>query len=95
MLDPAVDAVKGEIEPARPHPLARQTRSTRSAVEPLRSRGTRSAGSAIGSAKLSRTRRTGASPSGDSGSGSSPSAWSRRCATVSPKRRASASRGIG
>ena len=60
-LDPAVDPVKGEVEPPRSDPLARQPRNEilRRAA---RSRGRRSAGSAIGSAKLSRTRRTGASP---------------------------------
>ena len=81
VLDPAVDAVKGEVEPARPDSLARQPRREvlRSAARSARAR---SAGSAIGSAKLSRTRRIGASPSGDSGSGRSSSAWSRRCATA-------------
>ena len=66
-LDPAVDAVESEIEPPRSRPFPRQA-GTRSVVS--RSVASiRSAGSAIGSAKLNRTRRLGASPSGDNGSG--------------------------
>jgi len=84
---------ENESETARAHSLARQPR--REILESRSIARARSAGSAIGSAKLNRTRRLGVSPSGDNGSGRSPKAWSSRYATASPKRRASASRGIG
>ena len=92
VLDPAVDAVKTEIEPAHAHAFARQP-GHEIERQPLGGAGeVGGVGNRLG--RLRRTRRLGASPSGESGSGSSPSAWSSRRATVSPKRRVSASRGI-
>ena len=72
-LDPAIDAMKGEIEPPGSDPLARQA-GDEIGDEPLRRAQPDRQGSAIGSAKLNRTRRVGVSPKGDNGSGRSPCA---------------------